>query len=55
MYAHYGFVQYAAVYHYRPFVYVSGVPDWVKPWHREIIETTCMVQQWKKKCSVEYF
>jgi hypothetical protein len=29
MYARYRFVQYAAVCHYRPFVYVSGVPDWV--------------------------
>ena len=34
MYAHYRFVQYAAVCHYRPFVYVYGVPDRVKPCHR---------------------
>jgi len=31
MYARYRFVQYAVICHYRPFVYVSGVPDWVKP------------------------
>jgi len=30
MYARYRFVQYAPVRHYRPFVYVYGVPDWVK-------------------------
>ena len=34
MYARYRFVQYAPVRHYRPFVYVYGVPDWVKPCHR---------------------
>jgi hypothetical protein len=34
MYARYRFVQYAVVCHYRPFVYVSIVPDWVKPCHR---------------------
>ena len=33
MYARHRFVQYAAVCHYRLFVYVSGVPDWVKPSH----------------------
>jgi len=36
MYARYIFVQYVAICHYRPFVYVSGVPDWVKPCHRVI-------------------
>jgi len=35
MYACYGFVQYAAVCHYRSFVYVYGVPDRVKPCHRD--------------------
>jgi hypothetical protein len=34
MCARYRFVQYAALCHYRPFVYVSGVPDWVKTCHR---------------------
>jgi hypothetical protein len=34
MYARYRFVLYAAVCHYRPFVYVYGVPDGVKPCHR---------------------
>jgi len=34
MYARYRFVQHALVYHYRPFVYVYGVPDGVKPYHR---------------------
>jgi hypothetical protein len=34
MCARYRFVHYAAVSHYRPLVYVSGVPDWVKPCHR---------------------
>jgi len=33
MYARYRFVQYAAECHYRPFVYVYGVPDGVKPCH----------------------
>jgi len=36
MYARYRFVQYATVCYYRPFVYVYGVPDWVKPCHRVI-------------------
>jgi len=34
MYARYKFLQYAAVCHYRPFVYVYGVTDWVNPCHR---------------------
>jgi len=34
MYTRYRFVQYAAVCHYRLFVYISGVPDWMKPCHR---------------------
>jgi len=33
MFARYRFVQYAAVCHYRPFVYVSGVPDWETRFH----------------------
>jgi len=36
MYARYRFVQYAAICHYHPFVYMSGVPDWVRPCHRVI-------------------
>ena len=34
MCSRYRFVQYAAVCHYPLFVYVSGVPDGVKPCHR---------------------
>jgi hypothetical protein len=34
MYARYRFVQYTAVCRFRPFVYIYGVPDWVKPYHK---------------------
>ena len=36
MYTPYRFVQYAAVCHYRPFVYAYGVPDWVKPCYFQV-------------------
>jgi len=41
MCARFKFVQYAAVCHYRPFMYVSGVPDWVKPCHRVLSVFKC--------------
>jgi len=34
-------VQYAAVCHYRPFVYVFGVPDWKKLCHRVYETAMC--------------
>jgi len=40
-------VQYAAVCHYRPFAYVSGVPKWAKPCHRIWFNKLCKIRQVK--------
>jgi hypothetical protein len=47
IYARYRFVQYAAVCHYRPFVYVSGEPDWEKSCHRVWFNKMCKIRQVK--------
>jgi hypothetical protein len=52
MYARYRFLQYAAICHYRPFVYVSGVHDWVKSWNAKSISSTEILK--KKKSSYDW-
>jgi hypothetical protein len=51
MYVRCVFVQYAAIYHYRRFVCMSGAPVRVRSGHRvainAVIITTCTVQQYK--------